>query len=264
MLPNIARTLCLVALPAFAASACATPSAIGSPPGTPSALRGAAQSPIAVQRAWWRAFVLADSATLNALSAPGLRFIASTGHTFDRAETLAEALSSSTGSRLSLTWSEEHVRALLGGQAVVVTARLTETEGRTVNHYRFTGVLERATTAAERWRVTVAQRTREAVFTARIASGQAGDLTMYAGRYRVPSGAALAVVVQDSALTLTDPNGAVQRLEPVGPSLFESTRLSSSNGIVRFAFARDERGRVVAVSRLIQGGIWTFPRVENP
>lgn len=261
---SLARTRPLVGLLLCAASACAKLGAVSAsavPAAAPSAvIPGAGEA----QRAWWRAFVLADTATLGALSTPGLLFIASTGHTFDRSGTIAEAATNSTGSRLTLAWTEEREVVLRGGEAVMASARVTETEGRTANHYRVTSILERSATSERAWRVAAVQRTRETVFTPRMASAEAGDIAAYAGRYRVPSGAALVVTVQDSALTLTDPNGAVLRLEPVAPAVFESTRLSGSNGIVRFAFARDERGHVVALSRLIQGGILTFPRVQSP
>lgn len=71
----------------------------------------------------------------------------------------------------------------------------------------------------------------------------------------------LVIAIQDSALALTDPNGAVLRLEPIGPGLFEEPRLSASNGLVRFAFTRDATGRVTSLNRLIPSGVNTFPRV---
>ena len=221
------------------------------------------KDPAETNRLWWRAFALADTVTLSALSAPDLGVTLSSGRTFDRAAALAESQSYTTGARLTLDWSDESFRPVAGSGVVVLSARLRETEGRTVNRYRMTTILERRPGVALGWRVVLTQSTREVAAAARLARSEAGDLTVFAGRYRVPSGAALVVAVQDSALTLSDPNGAVQRLEAIGPSLFESTRVSGSNGVVRFAFARDSAGRVRALSRVIQSGVVTFPRAAD-
>ena len=218
---------------------------------------------LAVQRAWWTAFALADTATLARLTAPTFRLTLSSGRTFDREGALAESARYTTGSRLALSWSDEAARPLAGGDAVVISARMREAERQNVAHYRYTTILERD---GATWRVASAQCTRELEPAARAwaASSAAADLPAYVGRYRVPSGAALVIAVQDSALTLTDPNGAVLRLEPIGPGLFEEPRLSASNGLVRFAFARDAAGRVTSINRLIPSGVNTFPRVVEP
>ena len=173
-----------------------------------------------MQRAWWTAFVLADTATLGRLSASPFSLTLSSGRTFDRACMLAEAASYTTGSRLALTWGDESVR-LLGsrGGAALVTGRMRETEGRSSAHYRYATVAERQG-GSDAWRVAAAQSTRELEAAPRIAASVAGDLAPFAGRYRIPNGAALVVAVQDSALAITDPNGAVLRLEAVGPALF--------------------------------------------
>jgi glyoxylase-like metal-dependent hydrolase (beta-lactamase superfamily II) len=220
-----------------------------------------ASAAIAAQRAWWRAFTVADTAALAAHSAPGLTLTLSSGRTLDRATTFTESASFTTGTRLSLEWSGETVRPLAGGRSVAVSARMTEIDGRTVNVFRYLTVLERADHGA--WRVAMAQSTREVGPAARVSREVAGPLDGYAGRYRVPSGAAITIAVEDSALRFTEPSGATLRLEAIGPGVFESTRLSASNGIVRFAFARDASGRVTALSRVIASGIMTFPRIAE-
>lgn len=219
--------------------------------------------PKVVQRLWWRAFALADTGTLAAHSSPTLRLTLSSGRTLDRNGTLAEAASYTTGGRLRMEWSDESVRALGDGRTVAVSARMLEADGRTISHFRYLTVMERTDAGAGRgaWRVAVVQSTREAAAAARVPVAAAGPLASYAGRYRLPNGAALVVGVADSTLTLSEPSGAVLHLEPVGPGLFESTRLSASNGVVRFAFARDSAGSVTALSRLIVSGVLTFPRM---
>jgi hypothetical protein len=258
-MPTIARVRRLTVAAALMSTACA--------PGTRTVPQPATSAPgelLAVQRAWWTAFTLADTAALARLTAPVFRLTLSSGRTFDRTAALAESARYTTGNRLTLTWTDEAAHPLAGGDVVLVTARMGEAERQNVAHYRYATILERDGMGT--WRVAAAQSTRELEPAARIwsASAVGGDLSSYAGRYRVPSGAVLAIAVQDSALALTDPNGAVLRLEPIGPGLFEEPRLSASNGLVRFAFARDAAGRVISINRLIPSGVNTFPRVTEP
>ena len=219
-----------------------------------------APDPLAVQREWWRAFTVADTSVLQRLTASGFRLVLSSGSALDMAGTLDETRRHVNGSRLTMDWSDEAVRYVADGRAAVVTARLRETDGPSVGHFRYITVLERAGSG---WQVASAQSTRELVPTARV-SASAGDLAAFAGRYRGARGGLLVFSVQDSALVSTEPNGATLRLEPVGPALFEATRASMTNGILRFSFARDTRGHVTSVSRLVLNNVLTLPRVAEP
>lgn len=226
---------------------------------------GAALSPgvadtaaaLAAQRAWWRAFVVADTAYLRARSVPTVSLTLSSGQTFGLDGMLAESASHSMGAQLAVTWTDEIVR-LLTPAVAVVTSRVTEAAGPVSSVYRYVTVLERRGTE---WRVAVAQSTREAAFARRTYAAVAAELADFAGTYRTPRGLALRVTVRDSALALTEPSGKELRLEPVGPGLFEFPALSPSNGVVRMLFTRDAAGRVTAFSQLAPGAVNTYPRV---
>ena len=211
---------------------------------------------VTAQRAWWRAFVLADTAYLRANSTPTLILTLSSGKTFGRDAALAEAASHTTGGAVSVRWEDETVRSP-GQSVVVVTSRVTETVGPTSSTYRYLTVLERGPTG---WRVAAAQSTRELAFAPRAYAAAASELADFAGAYRTPRGLMLHVAVQDSALALTEPSGKELRLEPIGPGLFEFTALSPANGVVRLLFTRDAAGRVTGLSQLVPSGVTTFPR----
>lgn len=215
-------------------------------------------SVLAAQRAWWRAYAVADTAYLQAHTSPALSLTVSTGATFDRAGMLAQAVTHVNGGRLTMEWAEEAVR-LASPSVAVATTRVTESDGPAATAtYRYLTVLERAGTG---WRVSAAQSTRELAFAPRLNAAQAGPLADYAGGYRTPRGATLRVEVRDSALALIEPSGTELRMEPIGPGLFELAGMSPLNGVVRMAFARDAGGQVTSVSRLVNGGVNTFPRI---
>lgn len=239
---------------ALAFAACAGAS---SPAAAPGPAPDGQQEALAMQRDWWRAFATADTAYLQAHTAPELTLTLSSGLTFSRTGALAQAAQYAGMGRLGMEWGEESVR-LAAPSALVLTARVTETEGQTVTSYRYLTVLQRS---GDGWRVAAAQSTRELVFTPRVPVAAAGALADYAGGYRTPRGGTLQVVVRDSALGLVEPSGKELPLEPVGPGLFEFRELSPANGIVRFVFTRDSAGRVAALVRLIPGHVNTFPRI---
>jgi hypothetical protein len=215
---------------------------------------------IAMQRAWWQALVLADTASLRALSTSALVVTLSSGQTFDRAGLLADAARHTKGREVKITWADEAIRPV-GSNVALVTSRVTEVVGPTASVYRYVTVLERR---GADWRVTAAQSTRELAFTPRVGAGEAGPLVDFTGAYQTPRGQALRVVARDSALLLVEPSGIEIPVEPIGPGLFEFTVLSPSNGVVRLAFTRDATGRVTAMTRLLSGSVNTFPRIGVP
>jgi hypothetical protein len=211
-----------------------------------------------MQREWWRAYTVGDTAYLRAHTAPEFLLTLSSGATYDRAAMLVEAPTHVNAGQLGVTWADEALR-LASPSAAVLTGRVTETLGNATQVYRFLTAFKRGGDGG--WRVAVAQSTREAAFTPRVSAGVAGPLADYAGGYRTPRGATLQVVVRDSALALVEPSGTEIRLEPIGPGLFEFDTLSLSNGVVRIVFTRDAAGRVAAMTRLAPAQSNTFPRI---
>jgi ketosteroid isomerase-like protein len=228
---------------------------------SPAAVSGAAAGDTAgaleVQRAWWRAYAIADTAYLQAHTAPAFSLTVSSGATFDRAGMLAQAATHVNGSRLAMSFAEETAR-LAAPSVAVATARSTEADGPTSATFRYLTVMERS---ADGWRVSAAQSTRELAFTPTLSVAQAGELGGYAGAYRTPRGTALRVEARDSALALIEPSGTEIRMEPIAPGVFEFRGVSPLNGVVRLVFTRDAGGRVTGVTRLINGAANTFPRI---
>lgn len=215
-------------------------------------------SVLAAQRAWWRAYAVADTAYLQAHTAPALALTVSSGATFDRAGMLAQAVTHTNGGRLAMEWAEDAVR-LASPSVAIATTRVTESDGpAATTTFRYLTVLERAGTG---WRVSAAQSTRELVSTPRLSAAQAGPLGDYVGGYRTPRGATLRVEARDSVLALIEPSGAALRMEPIAPGMFELGELSPLNGVVRMVFMRDASGRVASLSRLVNGAVITFPRI---
>ena len=243
----------LAVLLALGLAACA-----GNAPGT--AVPGAADSAEAleVQRAWWRAYAVADTAYLQAHTAPRFSATMSSGATLDRAGMLRQAATHVNGSRMTFTFAEEAVH-LAAPSVAVATTRSTESDGGlATSTFRYLTVMERG---ADGWRVSAAQSTREAAFTPTLPAAQAGDLSPYVGGYRTPRGATLRVEARDSALALIEPSGTEIRMEPIGPALFEFRGMSPLNGVVRMVFTRDPSGQVTSVTRLVNGAVNTFPRI---
>lgn len=211
-----------------------------------------------VQRAWWRAYAVADTAYLQAHTAPRFSATMSSGVTLDRAAMLRQAATHVNGSRMTFTFAEDAVH-FAAPSVAVATTRSTESDGAmATSTFRYLTVMERA---ADGWRVSAAQSTREAAFTPTLPAAQAGDLSPYVGGYRTPRGATLRVEARDSALALIEPSGTEIRMEPIGPALFEFRGMSPLNGIVRIVFTRDPSGRVTSATRLVNGAVNTFPRI---
>ena len=236
------------------AAAASTPPP-GAPP-APIAAAGDTTGVLAAQRDWWRAFTVADTAYLEAHSAPAFSITLSSGRTYDRAGMLAQAATHVDGAALRIGWAEEAVRLPVPGVAIA-TSRVTEAAGPRTTVYRYLTVLERG---AAGWRVSTAQSTREAEFTPQVSAAAAGPLADYAGEYRTPRGGVLRVVVRDSTLGLIEPSGQELPMVPIGPAVFEFRSLSPTNGIVRFVFPRDGAGRVTSMLRLVPGEVNSFPR----
>jgi hypothetical protein len=255
------RLRLLLLILSLATTACAGAVSTATPPiAHPSAPQTGATDDAAaltLQRDWWRAFTVADTAYLQAHTAPAFWMTLSNGRTYDRAGMLAQAATHVNGAGFDVRWADESVR-LASPAAVVATGSVTETAAGTSHVYRYLTALERSGTG---WRVAAAQSTRELTFTPRVPATVSGPLADYAGGYRTPRGGALQVMVRDSSLALIEPSGAELPMEPIGPALFEFRNLSMSNGIVRFAFARDTSGRVTAMTRLIPGQVSIFPRI---
>lgn len=243
----------LAVLLLLAMSACA---AAGRPAALPAAGADDAGA-LEVQRGWWRAYAVADTAYLQAHTAPELWLTVSSGTTYDRAGMLAAIGSHVNGSRLVMEWADESVR-LASPSVAIATTRVTETDGPVSAVYRYLTTMERT---GDGWRVLAAQSTRELAFTPRVAAAQAGPLADYAGAYRTPRGATLRVEVRDSSLALIEPSGTEIPVEPIAPGLFEFRTLSPSNGVVRLAFARDAAGRVMSMTRILNGIANVFPRI---
>jgi hypothetical protein len=222
-------------------------------PSTPRDTAGALET----QRGWWRALALGDTAFLEAHSARPLSLTLSSGRTFDRAATMAQAAAFAATTPPTFGWSDETVRLVAPGVAVAST-RSTESVALASSAYRYTTVLERDGAG---WRVTSAQSTREAVFTPRLTAAAAGSMADYVGEYRGPRGGTVRVVARDSVLALVEPSGRELRMEPIGPSLFEFDYVAPAGVIIRIAFARDPSGRVTSANRLLPGGVNTFVRV---
>lgn len=227
--------------------------------GVSGAAAGDTAGALEAQRAWWRAYAIADTAYLQAHTAPAFSLTISSGATFDRAGMLAQAATHVNGSRLTMTWADEAAR-LAAPSVAVATARLTESDGSlATSTFRYLTVMERA---GGGWRVSAAQSTREAAFTPTLPAAQAGDLGPYVGRYRTPRGTTLRVEARDSALALIEPSGTEIRMEPIGPALFEFRGMSPLNGVVRLMFTRDPSGQVTSMTRLVNGAVNTFPRIH--
>jgi hypothetical protein len=206
---------------------------------------------------WWRAFTVGDTAHLRASTVPAFSVTLSNGQMLDRAGMIARAATHANGSPMRIDWADEAVRAAGPGVAVV-TSHVTEGDGRRGGLYRYLTVLQRD---GNGWRAFAAQSSREATVTPRIAAAEAGQLGAYAGEYRTPRGGVVRVVVRDSALGLVAPTGTEDRLEPIGPGVFEYGSPQSINNVVRFVFVRDESGRVASLVRIAPGEANTWTRV---
>jgi hypothetical protein len=218
---------------------------------------GEVEPVLAATRAWWRAYTVGDTARVAALTAPEFVVTLSGAQRVDRAAALQDASARGDSSLVRLEWSDEDAR-IVGGTAVV-RSRLEEWIGRSVVRYEYLSVLDRR---AGGWRLVAAQSTRipERGVPVRVS---VDELRAYAGRYRIPSGAAIEFTVRDSLLLVTEPGGGPTRpLVAVGPAVFEfDAQILRRSGLIRFVFERDERGRVASVSRIAANGVLRFPRL---
>jgi hypothetical protein len=214
---------------------------------------------IVAQRAWWTAFVVADTAHLQTSTAPAFSLTLSSGNTYDRAAMLAQAATHTDGAKVGIEWADEAVQ-FPEPTVAIVSSRVTEmAAGYPSSVYRYLTVLRRF---GSDWQVAAAQSTRELRLTPPVPVAVAGTLSDYAGVYRTPKGFNLRIAAGDSRLLLIEPSGKEIPLIPVGPGLFEFERLSMGNGQVRMMFARDASGKVVSFSRLLVGTVNTFTRIE--
>lgn len=211
---------------------------------------------IAAQCAWWTAFIVADTAHLQARSAPQLSVTISGGQTYDRPAMLAEAATHLRGKDLLIEWLDSAVQ-FPEPSIAIVTSRVRETAGP-VGIYRYMTVLR---WSGKQWMVAAAQSTRELSLAPRVPESVSGALADYAGKYQTPKGGVLPVSVRGTGLLLVEPEGLEIPLEPVGPGVFEFNRLSLGNGLVRIVFPRDSNGRVTGMTRLLVGAVTTFPKL---
>jgi hypothetical protein len=241
----------------MAAVVALTACAAAPPPAAPSIAGADTAGALAAHHDWWRAFTVADTAHLHASTAPVFSLTLSNGQMLDRAGMLARAATHVTGSGMRIEWTEDAVR-VPGPGVAVVTSRVTESDGRRGGVYRYLTVLQRD---GNGWRAFAAHSSREAAVTPRVTAAEAGPLAPYAGEYRTPRGGVVRVVVRDSALGLVVPTGTEDRLEPIGPGVFEYSSPQSINNVVRFVFVRDEAGRVASLVRIVPGEANTWTRV---
>src|SRR5687767_4972048 len=118
-------------LPFFLTACASAASTAGPPADAPSQA-----DVLALQRDWWRAFTVADTAYLQAHTAPAFSLTLSSGRTVDRAGMLAQAATHVNGASMAVQWAEESV-PLATPSAVVATRRVTESLGGTSQVYRF-------------------------------------------------------------------------------------------------------------------------------
>lgn len=215
----------------------------------------ASERPAAVSRAWWEAFALGNAESVGARSATELSFVASNGRSFDQAALIQEATTHGA-LKVSFEWSDQAVRQAAPTVAVV-TGRVLERIGPRSAVYRYVAVLE---CANDEWQVMTAQSTREVSSSVRVTAAEKAATEDFVGEYRTPLGKNLRVADRGETLVLVDPLGAETQLEPIGPALFEAPGVSFQ-GVIRFAFARNQVGKVISLTRLTSD-VTIFPRVN--
>jgi len=216
---------------------------------------GEAAAAAAVQRAWWRAFTLGDTARVAALATPDLALTLSTAETFDRAGAVRNASVRGDSSQVRLDWADESAR--VDGGSAVVASRFVERIGPVESQYRYLTVLRREDGA---WRVAAAQSTRINAPAPSVAVAPA-LLAEFAGSYRLPNTATLRVAARDSVLAITSPDGREVLAAPVGEAVFELRSSRARFDLVRFVFERGPDGRVARLTRLSPAGVASFPRI---
>jgi hypothetical protein len=254
-----ARPLVFVAL-CLLPMACATTPSAATAHATARATAGSATvaaDALAAHRDWWQAYVSGDRARIEAHTDAQAIATFSSGTRLTRDALLSQLPAQAAAAGFSLAWSDESVQHL-GGDLVLVTATSTEGAGPSTQVFRISTLIDGVGTTA--WRVRHVQTTRVARFAPAVAPSVSGPLADYAGAYRTPRGGMLRMELRDGALWLVEPDGKAIAMTPTGPGLFEPAGQSPLNGILRFVFSRDERGRVAAFSRLTEGRVDVFPR----
>jgi hypothetical protein len=203
--------------------------------------------------AWWRAFTVGDTASLQRTTGADLAFVVSTGKKYDRDMMLRQA-ATHTGGPLPISPSDDATVSRPSPATIVVSSRVREGN----NTFRYMTVLQ-ATGSV--WQIVAAQSTRVLPPPPRVTQAVSGPLTDFAGSYRGAQGRVVRVAVRDSVLELIPPNDADLRLEPIGPGLFEAIIPNTPGITMQFMFARDRSGQVTSLSRLHFGLVVTWPRI---
>lgn len=214
---------------------------------------------VQVQRTWWAAYTQGNIVALEATTSGPALATFSNGVTITRQELMQMASQNGTNPGFSMKWSDDVVQRPRDDLALVI-ATSTEQAGSNLQRFRISTLLQR--TPRGKWEVLGVQSTRIAAFTARVPTSAAGKLDDFVGMYLTPKGRHLRIEVHEGVLSLVEPEGKVIELAAIGPGLFESTGRSPINGVLRFAFSRDDEGRVASFSRLTEGKVDTYSRVE--
>lgn len=210
-------------------------------------------------RAWWSAYTLGNVGALEGTTAPDAIATFSSGRTLTRSALMQEASRNGTAPGFAMEWSDESIQVPRDDIALVIGTS-TESVGPSLQQFRISTILRHTSLGA--WEVLAVQSTRIARSAASVPETVSGTLVQLVGSYRTPKGRLLKIEVQAGALRLVEPDGKEIELVAIGPSLFESAGQSPINGVLRFAFSRDEAGRVTAFSRLTEGRVDTYPRAK--
>jgi len=211
-------------------------------------------------RAWWNAYMLGNVAELERSTASDAIGTFSSGTTLDRVALMRSAAGNGASRGFEMTWSGQTVQSPGAGLANVV-ATSTERVGSSLQHFRISTLLRRAPESG--WEVVALQSTRIAAASAPVAESVSGPLGDFVGNYRTPKGRFLRMEVEAGALRMLEPDGKPIDLVAIGPAMFESAARSPINGFLRFVFSRDAAGRVAGLSRITEGRVDTYPRVDG-
>lgn len=214
---------------------------------------------VGAHRAWWSAYTLGNVGALESTTASDAFATFSSGRTLTRNELLQAASLNGKSPGFAMEWSDERVQLLRDDLALVIGTS-TESVGPSLQQFRITTFLRH--TSRSTWEVLALQSTRIAKSSASVPESISGSFSHFAGSYRTPKGRFLKMDVDAGALRLVEPDGKVIELVAIGPGLFESAGQSPINGVLRFAFSRDQAGRVTAFSRLTEGRVDTYPRAD--
>jgi hypothetical protein len=214
-----------------------------------SALLGAA-------KAWWHAVTVGDTTYIKDNSTDELTVTFNNGRSFTRKEIIYQVGSHDPFAKITSEWSDIKEQKLTP-QTAIITNKIVEKIGAMSHTYKFITVIVKA---GPKWKIAAAQSTRELSLAPRIPLSEAGKLEDYVGEYRTPAGMTLKIIIKDTSLVMVEPSGAENKLEPVGPSLFELSYMPFA-GNVRFVFYRDAEGKVKSFTRLAHV-ITTMTRIK--